>query len=88
MLPSDSIGMAWRTLANFSCGAAPTLRLSEPSSTSSGCGVFERAVAAAQGVVFGVRNGGSVVVEIALVVLGDLGAEPLVLFSRVFQGKL
>ena len=27
MLPSDSIGTAWRTLANFSDGGAPTLRL-------------------------------------------------------------
>ena len=36
MLPSDSIGTAWRTLANFSAGAAPTLRESESASASSG----------------------------------------------------
>ena len=36
MLPSESIGTAWRTFANFSDGAAPTLRESEFASASSG----------------------------------------------------
>ena len=35
-LPSDSIGTRWRTLANFSDGFAPTLRLSLSGEASSG----------------------------------------------------
>ena len=86
MLPSDSIGTAWRTLANFSDGGAPTFRLSGFGVGELGKGRFERGVAAAQVVVFGVRDRRRVLAVIAPVVLGDLGAEPRVLGARHGEG--
>ncbi len=35
-LPSESIGTAWRTLANFCAGAAPTFRAGESARISAG----------------------------------------------------
>ncbi len=49
-------------------------------------GLLERGVAAAQLVVFGVRNGRRVLAVIAPVVLGDLGAEPRVFGARHGEG--
>ena len=82
MLPSDSIGTAWRTLANFSDGAAPTLLESDFGVGELRERRFERLVAAAQVVVIGVGNARGVRLIVALVVLGDLGAEARVLGAR------
>ncbi len=43
---------------------------------------LQRLIASAQRVVVGVRNGGRILVVIALVVLGDLGAELGVFVAR------
>ena len=74
-------------MANFSDGAAPTLRESELRVGELGERRFERLVAAAQVVVFGVGDGRRVLLVIALVVLGDLGAEARVLGARHGEGS-
>ena len=48
---------------------------------------LERLVALSQGIVFGVGDGRRVLLVIALVVLGDLAAERLVLVLRLTQGE-
>ena len=78
---SESIGTRWRTLANFSDGFAPTLRLSLSGGRELGKAGLERLVAPAQGVVLRVRDRRRVLAVIAPVVLRDLGAERLVLGS-------
>ena len=88
MLPSDSIGTAWRTLANFSDGGAPTLRLAESAPASSGKRRFERAIAPAQFVIFGVGDRRLILAMIAPVVLGDLGPEARVFGPRLGEGEL
>ena len=75
MLPSDSIGTAWRTLANFSAGAAPTLRLSEFGVGELRKRVLQRLIAPPQRVVIGVGNDRRVLAMVAPVVLGDFRAE-------------
>ena len=83
MLPSDSIGTAWRTLANFSDGGAPTLRFSEFGAGELRERRFERGIAPAQFVILGVGDRGLILAVIAPVVLGDLGPEARVLGPRL-----
>ena len=76
-LPSESIGTACRTLANFCAGCAPTRREGESASHQLGKARLDLLVAPAQRVVFGIRDGRRVLLVVALVVRADLGREPL-----------
>jgi hypothetical protein len=56
-------------------GADPAAR--RVGAEESGIARLDRRVASPQGIIFGVRNGGRVVLVVALVVPGNLGSEPL-----------
>ena len=88
MLPSDSIGTAWRTLANFSDGARADLAVGRIRVGELGKRRLERGVAAAQFVILGVGNRRRVLAVIAPVVLGDLGPEARMLGPRLGEGEL
>ena len=88
MLPSDSIGTAWRTLANFSDGAAPTLRLGRVRAGKLRKRRFERGIAPAQFVIFGVGDRRRVLAVVAPVVLGDFRPEARMLGPRLGEGEL
>ncbi len=70
-------------LANFSAGAAPTFRLSESPSASSGNSPFQRDIAAAKVVIFRVGDFRRIVLIIGAVMRGDFLAEPCVFLSRL-----
>ena len=86
-LSSESIGTAWRTLAKRPVGAAPTFSVRLSSVRRSGKRCLDRAIALAQRVVFGVRDGRRVVLVVALVVLGELRMQPRVLGLGLLLGQ-
>ena len=63
-------------------------RVGESARDERGKARLDRLVARAQRVVFGVRDGRRVLLIVALVVLGDLGGEPLELSLRLRFGQL
>ena len=88
-LSSDSIGTACRTLAKRA-RSAPTPTFSDRLSSvrRSGKRCLDLAVALAQRVVFGVRDGRRVLLVIALVVLGDFRIQPRVLGLGLLFGEI
>ncbi len=76
MLPSESIGTTWRTLANFSDGGAPTrcgFRVDQ-----FGMRLLQRLETPPQRVVVGVGKGRRVLLMVTLVVFGELRAQAIV----------
>jgi hypothetical protein len=74
-------------LANFSDGFAPTLKLSLSGRDQLGKAGFQQLVAPAKGVVLRVGDRRRVLLVVAPVVLGDLGAQRLVLGAGVGGGE-
>ena len=83
-LPSDSIGTACLILRNFGDGAAPTLLRQRLRRREFGVRGLQRLVAAAQRIIFSVRNGRRIFLVIAAVMRGDFLAKPRMFRTGVF----